>query len=168
MMPHSDIDSVASAKGYLLGFMHQVLSDNFNPFRHILLELASVSKIYYELSLSKQREGKQFTTEEIEKAFARYIHGDFQRAYASGGDLGLLAEVLINVIYSVVSWSCPTHFLWTINPVACDANENRFYETITVNTRMEVWLPVLELSSIFSDPLSKQHLHVVARFTSEY
>jgi hypothetical protein len=74
LMPkHSDMDGVASAKGFLLSFMQKHLSNNFNPFRPILLQLASVAKSYYEASMDKQQGGKQFTTEEIEKAFAMYI-----------------------------------------------------------------------------------------------
>lgn len=74
LMPkHSDLQSVGSAKEGLLSYMDMRLSKNFTPFRSILLELASTANTYYKRSVARQREGKQFTTEEIEDAFAAYM-----------------------------------------------------------------------------------------------
>jgi hypothetical protein len=74
LMPeHSDLRIVGSAKEGLLSFMAMKLSKNFTPFRPILLKLVSTAKDYYEQSMARQQEGKEFTTEEIEGAFVAYM-----------------------------------------------------------------------------------------------
>jgi hypothetical protein len=74
LMPeHSDLRIVGSAKAELLFLMEMRLSESFAPFRQILLELASKANTYYRQSMARQLEGKQFTDEEIEGAFAEYV-----------------------------------------------------------------------------------------------
>jgi hypothetical protein len=74
LMPeHSDVDMIGSAKKDLLFTMDAHLSTSFSPFRTILSELASIATTYYKQSVAKQREGQQFTTEDIEKMFVAYM-----------------------------------------------------------------------------------------------
>ena len=70
---HADVIVIGSAKCDLLSYMDMRLSENFDPFRTILSELASTANDYYKQSVAKRRAGQQFTTEDIENAFAVYI-----------------------------------------------------------------------------------------------
>jgi hypothetical protein len=73
MPEHSDVVIIGSAKKDLLFTMDAHLSKSCTPFRTILSELASIATTYYKSSVAKQREGREFTTEEIERAFSMYI-----------------------------------------------------------------------------------------------